>query len=97
MRGVLIRFLKQDILSEHPAVYWGVGIIWLFLMIAAFASLRTQSFGISAKIFWILFLLFIPVIGLACYCLFCLTRGDWSGIKPLLIKPSAVTRVSPEK
>lgn len=97
MRGVFIRFLKQDILSEHPMVYWGVVVIWLLLLIAALASLRTQSFGIGVKIVWILFLLGVPVIGLACYCLFCLIRGDWSLIKPLLIKPSAVTRVAPEK
>lgn len=93
MIPVVIRFFTFDVISEHPMVYWGLGVAWLFLLIAAFSSLRIQSLTTGKKFLWFAFILLLPVVGLACYCVYCLIRGNWSFLKTLFAQPRVVKTV----
>ena len=84
MRGVITRFLNLQVMNFHPAVYWGLLIIWVILLVAAFSSLREIEMSLGAKIAWFLVILFVPIIGLALYAVRCLIRSDWTFLKPLL-------------
>lgn len=87
MRAAVFNFIKGDVLVDHPAVYWGLLVIWIVLITAAFLSLRQQAWGIAAKAIAFVFILGIPILGLSVYALICLFTADWSFLKPLLTKP----------
>ena len=84
MRAVITRFLDLEVMNYHPAVPWGLLLIWAILLLAAFSSLRQSEMGLGAKIAWLLFIFFLPVIGLAFYAIWSLISADWGFIKPLL-------------
>jgi len=95
MLQVVIRFLTFDVLSEHPAVYWGLAGVWLMLLTAAVSSLRSLDISFGAKAAWVLLILFVPVLGLGVYALRCLIRGDWSFLKPFLAPPKTAKKIAP--
>jgi heme/copper-type cytochrome/quinol oxidase subunit 2 len=82
MRDVIIRFLTANAISEHPMIYWGIGAVWLAMLCNAFFSIRAQQIGLAAKWFWLIVAIALPIIGLTVYLLWCLTRCDYSFMKP---------------
>ena len=93
MRQVFIRFFTLDVVSEHPAVYWGLGAAWIILLLSALMSLRSLSISTSAKIAWFAVIFLVPIVGLASYCGYCLLKGEWSFLKILLAKPRVIKSV----
>lgn len=93
MIGVFIRFFTLDVVSTHPAIYWGLGFVWLILLAATFGSLRCLDISRPAKIAWFLVVLILPIAGLTAYCFFCLTRGDWSFFRTIFAQPRVVKTV----
>jgi hypothetical protein len=85
MRGIIIRFFTMDILNDHPAVYWGLALIWVILLVAAISSLRSLHVSGKVKAFWLAIILLIPIVGMALYSIRCLIKADWSGLKPFLL------------
>ena len=83
MRGVVTRFLNLEVLSIHPFAYWALALVWLILLVAFVSSIRSQEIPATAKAIWIFLVLFVPIFGLAAYCIWCLIRADWSFLKPL--------------
>ncbi len=69
-------------------VYAALGIIWVVLLITAFSSLRSLDISVWAKWMWFLFILGVPIMGLAIYAIRCLICADWSALKPLMISRS---------
>ena len=59
MLQVLIRFLTFNVMSEHPAVYWGLAAVWLILLLASVSSLRSQPLSMGAKVAWFALILFL--------------------------------------
>lgn len=85
MRGIITRFFTMDVLNIHPAVYWGLALIWVILLVAAISSLRSLRESGKVKVFWLAIILLIPIVGMAIYCIRCLVKADWSGLKPFLL------------
>jgi uncharacterized membrane protein len=104
MRGIVIHFLKQDILNLHPMIYWGLAAIWLLLLISAVVSVRSLEISTAAKAVWLLLILFVPVAGLALYAFRCLLKSNWEALAPLFHSrklnqqlPSAKAPVAPRR
>jgi len=95
MLQVLIRFLTFNVMSEHPAVYWGLAAVWLILLLASVSSLRSQPLSMGAKLAWFALILFLPLIGLGIYALRCLFTAEWSFFKPFLAPQKTLKKVGP--
>lgn len=95
MLQVVIRFLTFDVISEHPAIYWGLAGVWLILLVAAVSSLRSLEISSGAKAAWMLLILLLPVFGLGIYAIRCLIMGDWSFLKPVLAPPKTAKKIAP--
>lgn len=95
MLQVILRFLTFNVVSEHPAVYWGLLVVWLMLLTAAISSIRSLEISTGAKVFWIALILAVPIFGLGIYALRCLLSADWSFLKPLLAPPRTAKKISP--
>lgn len=94
MQEVILRFLTFEVVTLHPGVYWGLALVWLLLLFAAFASVRSLPIGRLAKVLWFLLILCLPLLGLAIYALRCLFLGDWSFLKPLLATPRSARKIA---
>ena len=95
MLQVLIRFFTFNVMSEHPAVYWGLAAVWLILLLASVSSLRSQPLSKGAKLAWFALILFLPLIGLGIYALRCLLKAEWTFMKPFLAPQKTLKQVSP--
>ncbi len=95
MLQVVIRFLTFDVVSTHPAVYWGLAGVWLILIVAAISSLRSLEIPTGAKVAWFLLILCVPLFGLGIYALRCLLKGDWSFLKPFFAPPKTARKIAP--
>jgi len=95
MLQVLIRFLTLNVMSEHPAVYWGLAFVWLILLLASISSLRSLSLPTGAKIGWFALILFLPIFGLGIYALRCFIKGNWSFFKPFFVPPKTNQKIAP--
>lgn len=94
MQDTIVRFLTFQVVTVHPIAYWGLGIVWLLLLMAAFTSVRSLAIGTFAKVLWFFFILLAPLIGLTFYTLRCLFLGDWSFLKPFLTKPKSANKLA---
>lgn len=94
MQKVVTRFLTFDVVTEHPAIYWGLGVVWFLLLLAAFSSLRSLEIPTKAKVLWFLFILGVPLFGLGCYAVRCLIKGDWGFLKPLFAPSRTSSKVT---
>jgi hypothetical protein len=95
MLQVLIRFFTFNVMSEHPAVYWGLAAVWLILLLAAVSSLRSLPISTGAKVAWFALIFLVPLIGLGIYALRCLIMTDWSFFKPFLVPPKTTQKIAP--
>lgn len=95
MLQVLIRFLTFNVISEHPAVYWGLALVWVVLLFAALSSVRSLSIPAGAKAGWFALILLLPLAGLGLYALRCLVRADWSFFKPFFVPPKSHQKIAP--
>jgi hypothetical protein len=96
MIQTVIRFLSFNVMSTHPGVYWGLLLVWIILLVAAFSSVRSREMRASAKVVWMVIIFLVPLAGLACYAFWCLLRGDWSFLKPLMIPARTIRQISPQ-
>lgn len=95
MLPVVVRFLTLNVVSEHPAVYWGLLAVWLLLLVASISSVRSLEISISAKVTWLLIIVLIPIFGLGVYALRCFVKGNWSFLKPVLAPPRTARKIAP--
>jgi Phospholipase_D-nuclease N-terminal len=92
MRETIIRFLTLNPLNEHPLVYWGLGFIWVILILNCLASLRQQPTGYKARWTWFALILFLPIIGMGLYLMRCLVTADYSFLKFVVGPPKKIQR-----
>lgn len=90
MLRVLIKFLTLQVENVHPFSYLGVAVVWILLLVSSISSLRSIEVSKPEKIAWFALILFLPILGLALYCLRCLSLADWSFLSPILSKPKQV-------
>lgn len=95
MIEALIRLFTFNVMSEHPAVYWGLAAVWLILLLAAVSSLRSLPISTGAKVAWFVLIFFVPLVGLGIYALRCLFVADWSFFKPFLVPPETTQKIAP--
>jgi len=95
MLQILTRFLTLNVMSEHPAVYWGLAAVWAILVMASISSLRTLPISKGAKVTWFALILLLPLLGLGIYALRCLFLGDWSFFKPFFVPPKTAQKIAP--
>lgn len=95
MSQIVLRFFTFEVISEHPAAYWGLAVVWLLLLIASLSSLRSLEISLVAKIVWFLLIFFVPLAGLFVYALRCFVKGDWSFLKPLFAPPNTAKKIAP--
>jgi len=92
MSEVIIRFLTLEAITVHPMVYAGLGAVWLIVLVATFLSIFSQPISGGWKVLWLVVVLILPILGVACYALRCLVRGDWSFLKPLKVQSPLARR-----
>jgi hypothetical protein len=92
MRETLIRFLTINPLNEHPLVYWGLGLVWLILILNCVASLRQQEISLTARWLWFLAILLLPIVGMGLYLLRCVVTADYAFLKFVMGPPKKVRR-----
>lgn len=90
MSEVVTRFLSFDVVTTHPLVYWALGGVWLFLVLASFLSLANLPLSLSGRVLWGTVIVFVPLVGLLLYSFLCLFRNDWSFLRPLIPQKMAV-------
>jgi hypothetical protein len=95
MQDVVLRFLTFQVVSIHPAIYVGLGGVWLMLLLTAFGSVRSERFGTVARTLWLLFIVLVPLVGLGLYAVRCLICGNWSFLKPILASPKTARTINP--
>ena len=95
MTQALIRFLTFDVVSEHPAVYWGLAVVWVLLLVGAVSSLRTLEISFGGKFAWIFIIIFLPIFGLGIYAFHCLILGDWAFLKPFFAPAKTAKKIAP--
>lgn len=89
MSDVLTRFFALEALNVIPEVYVALAGIWLWILIVNFFSIASQEIPSWAKLFWLLVVTALPVVGVFLYCLYCLSRADYSYLHQLgLFMPS---------
>lgn len=82
MSSLVINILRFDILNMHPAVYWGLGVIWILMLVSAIMSVRSLPIFPGKKVAWIFVIVAIPILGLGIYALRCLFSANWDVLKP---------------
>lgn len=84
MRGIITfttRFLKVDYQNMIPEVaIFAVG-VWLLILVCAFLSIASQPISGKAKWLWVAVVVMVPLLGCAIYCVYCLSRQDYSFLK----------------
>lgn len=93
MIQVILRFFRFNVVNDHPMVYWGLGFVWLLILIAAASSLRSLDISRSRKWAWFLLILLVPILGLAVYAISCLIGANWTSLKALFAQPSVAKTV----
>lgn len=83
MKTVIHRFLTLDAKNIIPEVYFGLGCIYLVLVIATISSVRSQDIYMSRKILWVSFILLIPIAGMATYSLSCIFTADHNFLRSI--------------
>lgn len=94
MLTIVVRFLTFNVISTHPAVYWGLALVWLILLVASLSSLRSLEIPFGFKFAWFSFILCIPIIGLAVYASRCLLKGNWSFFNPIFASSKTAKKVT---
>lgn len=92
MRDTIIRFLTLDPLNDHPLIYWGMGLVWLALVLNCVGSLRHQTISLTARWIWFFVILLLPIVGMALYLLRCLVKADYSFLKFVMGPPKKAQR-----
>lgn len=77
MLQTLFNWLKFDIQSLIPEVWWCVLILWCVLLILAFIDVASNSLRPISKAAWMAGILLLPFAGLFAYCVFSLFRADY--------------------
>jgi hypothetical protein len=95
MVDVVIRFFKFELMSTHPMIFWGIGVVCLLLIITAFFSISSYPIPWWRKFLWGIFILALPILGLAIYAVRCLILGDWSLLQMVFAKGPASASQKP--
>lgn len=77
----LIKFFTFAPDNVSAEVYWALGVIYLFLIIASILSIKKNVPNLATKLAWTLLVIVVPVIGIAVYCIRCLALADFSFLK----------------
>lgn len=77
----LIKFFTFAPDNVSKEVYWALGVIYLFLIIATMLSIQKNIRNLATKLAWMLLITVVPVIGIAVYCIRCLALADFSFLK----------------
>lgn len=83
MSSLVINIFRFEILNMHPAVYWGLGVIWLMMVVSAIMSVRSLPISEVKKFVWLLVIIAVPILGMAVYAFRCLLSANWDTLKPL--------------
>ncbi|WP_345784643.1 PLDc N-terminal domain-containing protein [Prosthecobacter sp.] len=81
MLTLLIKFLTLAPENVSKEVYWALGAIYFIFIIATILSIKKTTSSLALKLAWILLVTFLPVIGIAIYCIRCLASSDFHFLK----------------
>ena len=83
MKAAIQRFITLDARNIIPEVYIGLLCIYAALLITTLNSIRTQSISRGRKFIWALFILVVPIGGMAIYAISCLLTADHSFLRSI--------------
>ncbi|MCH2059729.1 MAG: PLDc N-terminal domain-containing protein [Verrucomicrobiales bacterium] len=83
MKAAIYRFITLDARNVAPEIYLGLLIIYAALIFTTINSIRTQDISTARKIIWSLFILVVPIGGMAIYALRCLITADHSFLRSI--------------
>jgi len=78
MREILIRFLSFEALNLIPEIYFALAAVWLLIVAITLVSISSQPIHLVAKLFLVLMVVALPMIGVLLYTIGCLIRADYS-------------------
>jgi len=90
MVDVIRAVLKLNPHNLLPGVQLLACGVWVLLLVAVLWSIASQPFTREAKLFWAAIIIFLPMVGLTIYCLYCLPKADWGafeGFKATITSP----------
>lgn len=81
MVPAIINFLSFNALNTAPEVYFGLALAWLLLVGAGIASVLSRQGAFWLKLFWLMVLIGLPVVGLFIYSIVCVVTADYAFLK----------------
>lgn len=94
MKTAIQRFITLDARNIIPEVYVGLLFIYAALLLTTLNSIRTQSISRARKFIWGLFILLVPIGGMAIYAISCLITADHSFLRSIGLIRSTVNSKS---
>ncbi len=84
MRGLItfgLRFLTLKYQNMVPEIAVLALVVWMLVLACTFFSICSQPISRRAKWSWVAFVVMVPLLGGAVYCVYCLTRQDYGFLK----------------
>lgn len=99
MFEVVLRLFTLQAISVHPMIYWGMGVVWVAMLLATWSSIKGLPVSAGRRWFWLLLVVLVPIVGLFLYLMRCLVTADYGFMKFLVGPPSHVKKAlrAPEK
>lgn len=75
-----LTFKMASLLDVHVWMLMGV---WVVLVFTALWSVASRSFSVPVKVFWMIVILGLPIVGMLVYVFTCLASADWEFLKQM--------------
>ena len=92
MFEVVLRLFTLQAISVHPMIYWGMGLVWITMLLAAWSSIKSLPVGAGVRWFWLLLVVCVPILGLFLYLMRCFICADYGFVKFMVGPPSHVKK-----
>lgn len=81
MLTVLLRLFTLQAQNVIPEVIWAMLGIYVMAILVCFTSIWKKHASWAGRVFWILFVTGVPILGCTLYCLSCLITADVTALK----------------
>ena len=83
MKATIKRFLSFDARNVAPEIYLVLGLVYLTMLVLTVASIRGRFASPADRNRWTAIVVFLPIVGMALYCFYCLRRADYEFLRSI--------------